>query len=82
MFCPYNGKPYRDKFTLFWSGEDFADSENEGFLPVGEDRVKVRLDGREQTVGIDELDQLSGDAADVIRTVIREYGYLIRNSGL
>ena len=82
VFCPYNGKPYRDKFTLFWSGEDFADSENEGFLPVGEDRVKVRLDGREQTVGIDELDQLSGDAADVIRTVIREYGYLIRNSGL
>ena len=80
VFCPYNGKPYRDKFTLFWSEEDFANSENEGFLITGKDRVKLRLDGKMQTVGIDELDNVSADAAAVIRTVIREYGYLIRNS--
>ena len=81
VFCPYDGKPYRDKFTLFRNGEDFADSENEGFLMAGKDRVKVRLDGREETVGIDELDRLPSDAAGMIRTVIREYGYLIQDSG-
>ena len=77
VFCPYNGKPFRDKFTLFWSEEDFADSENEGFLMAGADSVKLRLDGKEQTVRVDELDSVSAEAATVIRTVIRDYGYLI-----
>ena len=27
-FCPYDSRPYRDKFTLFWSREDFGNSEN------------------------------------------------------
>ncbi len=31
-FCPYNGKPYRDKLTLFWNEEDFNNSENNGFI--------------------------------------------------
>ncbi|MBR0514707.1 MAG: putative selenate reductase subunit YgfK [Clostridia bacterium] len=77
VFCPYSGKPYRDKFTLFWSEEDFADSENEGFLPVGKDSVKLRMDGKVQTVSVSELDRISEDAAGIIRTVISEYGYLI-----
>ena len=82
VFCPYSGKPYRDKFTLFWSEEDFANSENEGFLMTGKDSVKLRLDGKTQTIGINEPDSVSADAAAVIRTVIREYGYLIKDSGL
>jgi len=77
VFCPYTGRPYRVKFTLFWTEEDFADSTNEGFLMVEDDSVKIRLDGQEQTVKIDELDKVSVDAAAVIRTVIREYGYLL-----
>ena len=77
VFCPYTGRPYRVKFTLFWTEEDFADSSNEGFLMVGEDSVKIRLDGQEQTVKIDELDKVSAEAAVVIRTVIQEYDYLI-----
>ena len=30
--------------------------------------------------GLDELDRVSGDAAAVIRAVIRDYGYLVRNA--
>ena len=78
VFCPYSGKPYRDKFTLFWSEEDFADSENEGFLPTGGRRVKLRLDGQVRTVSEEELGTVSEDAAGIIRTVIREYGYLLK----
>ena len=78
VFCPYSGKPYRDKFTLFWSEEDFADSENEGFLPTGGGRVKLRLDGQVRTVSEEELGTVSEDAAGIIRTVIREYGYLLK----
>ena len=77
VFCPHDGRPYRDKFTLFWSEEDFADSENEGFLLVGTDSVKLRLDGTVQTVKIEEADRVSEDAARVIRTVLEEYPYLL-----
>ena len=77
VFCPYNGKPYRDKFTLFGSEEDFINSENEGFLPLGEDRVKVRLDGQEKTLRLEELDALSREAAEMIRTVFRDYRVLM-----
>ncbi|RJP64731.1 MAG: putative selenate reductase subunit YgfK [Ignavibacteriales bacterium] len=31
-FCPYNGAPYKDKTTLFWSPEEFETSTNNGFL--------------------------------------------------
>jgi putative selenate reductase len=79
VFCPYNGKPYRDKFTLFWSEEDFKNSENEGFLVTGEDSVRLRLDGQERTAIISELDSISADAAGVIRAVMGEYRYLIKN---
>ena len=77
VFCPYSGRPYRDKFTLFWSEEDFENSTNEGFLVTGEGIVKLRLDGKVSTLPADELDQISKDAAAVVRTVIRDYAYLL-----
>jgi len=45
VFCPYSGAPYKDKFTLFSREEEFMDSENDGFLPLGGGAVRVRLDG-------------------------------------
>ena len=53
VFCPYKGgRPYKDKFTLYWTEEDFLDSTNEGFLPLEGTQVKVRLDGKVETVDI------------------------------
>jgi putative selenate reductase len=43
IFCPHGGMPYRDKFTVFKTGEDFAESENPGFLPEGEGCFRLRL---------------------------------------
>lgn len=34
-FCPYNGKPYKDKLTLFATEEDFKNSTNNGFMVTG-----------------------------------------------
>jgi putative selenate reductase len=34
-FCPYNGKPYKDKLTLFAIMEDFKNSTNNGFIITG-----------------------------------------------
>ena len=77
VFCPYSGRPYKDKFTLFWSEEDFADSTNEGFLVLGDGRVKLRLDGKVTEQSVEETEKISKDAAAVIRAVIRDYAYLL-----
>lgn len=78
VFCPYKGgRPYKDKFTLYWSEEDFLDSTNAGFLPLEGTQVKVRLDGKVETVDIAGETDLSADAVAVIRTVLKDYEYLI-----
>ena len=78
VFCPYKGgRPYKDKFTLYWSEEDFLDSTNEGFLPLEGTQVKVRLDGKVETVDIAGETDLSADTVAVIRTVLKDYENLI-----
>ena len=78
VFCPYKGgRPYKDKFTLYWSEEDFLDSTNEGFLPLEGTQVKVRLDGKVETVDIAGETDLSADTVAVICTVLKDYEYLI-----
>ena len=80
-FCPYDSRPYQDKFTLFWSEEDFLNSENEGFLPAGDGsgRCKVRLGG--QVKDYDAVDPACGlyePLRQLILAVRSSYGYLIR----
>ena len=46
VFCPYQGRPYKDKFTLFENFEDFENSENQGFLMTADPKVtRIRLFG-------------------------------------
>ena len=43
-FCPYDGAPYKDKFTLFWDEKDFSESENNGFVFLEKDeRIKFKM---------------------------------------
>jgi putative selenate reductase len=44
-FCPYQGAPYKDKFTLFWDEEAFLESDNEGYLPLPDGKLKMRYQG-------------------------------------
>jgi putative selenate reductase len=43
LFCPHDGKPYRDKFTIFSDREDFDASGNYGTLPLPDGTHKLRL---------------------------------------
>jgi putative selenate reductase len=40
-FCPYDGKPYQDKLTLFSTIEDFRNSTNTGFVITGSSDDKL-----------------------------------------
>ena len=78
-FCPYESRPYKDKFTLFWSKEDFENSENEGFLPLEGTKSLVRLDG--QTAECDTADAACGlpeDLRALIQAVRQDYSYLVK----
>ncbi len=78
VFCPYNGRPYKDKFTLFWSEEDFVNSENEGFLKLEDGQFKLRMDGEVITADLESIRKISKDAAAVIETIDKNYSYLIQ----
>ncbi len=73
-FCPYASAPYKDKFTLFASEQDFADSENEGFLILRDEWYRVRLDGEEFETDGTDVDAMLGE---LMRTVTKGYAYLI-----
>ena len=75
VFCPYDSKPYKEKFTLFATEAEFDGSENKGFLPLSDRVVKLRLNGV-QTVDLDR-DAIDPDAKALIETVLKEHHYLI-----
>lgn len=56
-FCPHAGKPYKNKLTAFWSEEDFASSENSGFLKLSESMYRIRDErGRVFDTGVEGAD--------------------------
>ena len=78
VFCPYSGRPYKDKFTLFSSEEDFSDSENSGFLPLEGTRVRVRLFGNVSEYDISDPNcGLPEGIFAFIKAVTDNYSYLI-----
>ena len=78
VFCPYDSAPYRDKFTLFWSREDFDHSENQGFLRLDGYKTLVRFAGevREYDVS-DPACGLYAPLRRLICAVYDNYAYLL-----
>ena len=77
-FCPYaEGRPYKDKLTLFWSAEDMDDSGNQGFLSLADGTFRVRLVAGE---GIYDVDDAGCGLPEDVRLTIRAtrdgYAYL------
>lgn len=83
VFCPWDGAPYKDKFTLFWSEEDFEDSENRGFLVLrtgDAPKFKIRLDDV-RVVEFDDAGRcddasLDQDVASLVYQSYRDYPWL------
>ena len=75
VFCPYDSRPYLEKWTLFATEKEFDGSKNKGFLPLGGRVIKVRTD----TVSTIDLDKDEFDAGlkAVCEAVLDDYSYLI-----
>lgn len=79
-FCPYEGAPYRDKFTVFGTAEDFHNSKNDGFVLLDrtEELVRVRLDGvTVDAVLTDEDSPLPSGVQELIEIILANYPYLL-----
>ena len=78
VFCPYSeGRPYRDKLTVFWTQADLDASTNDGFLAT-EDGFLVRLGGKSAVYDVD--DDACGLPEGVRRTIVAvrdDYAYLL-----
>ncbi|RLD11881.1 MAG: putative selenate reductase subunit YgfK [Chloroflexota bacterium] len=88
-FCPHNGAPYRDKFTLFWDEESFQENANAGFLFITDTTLKMRYHEKIYPLTLEEGQIVSADSAlrdnkeaqglfAIILAVKNRYPYLLK----
>ena len=75
QFCPYASEPCRDKFTLFQTAEDMADSRNAGVLFLGGNKIHVRL-ADVQDYDLSQPNALPQEIEQLILTIRSKYAYL------
>lgn len=80
-FCPWDSAPYREKWTLYWTETDFAESQGQGFVSLGGAVIKARFAGEEFTVDLGEGNGgLPENLAIFTRTVLYRYPWLLKKS--
>ena len=81
QFCPWDSKPYKDKFTIFSLRDDFDSSTNSGFYVEGE-KILLRAGGEAQVHPIDQqgkinLPESMTAEASMINYVLAHHSYLL-----
>ncbi len=90
-FCPYNGKPYKEKFTYFSNIDEFESSKAPGFVVSGKGKIDFRLDdGKISKIEFNNFDELlekinqlklnsnsNSKFFSVLKTVIDDYNYIL-----
>jgi len=77
IFCPHAGRPYKDKLTVFYCEEDFAESENSGLLKTGKDTFKIRLEDKSVVTYRRGGNTIPKTWITLIDTVLSKYEYLV-----
>ena len=79
VFCPYASSPYKDKFTVFASEADMADSQNPGFcvLDAAAGKVKIRLGDAEYETVLAQDTTTYGPIRALIETILKDYAYCL-----
>ena len=80
-FCPYASAPYKDKFTLFNTKNDFENSTNSGFYVIDSTKKSclVRLLNNVVTIQLtDQTVDLPQDIIELMKTVIDKYDYCLQ----
>ena len=80
-FCPWEGRPYKDKLTVFTSEEDFKDSTNPGFFLRGSEG-SLRVAGATGRLRVDGSSNVTAELGDektlaLVQAIVRDYRYLL-----
>lgn len=86
-FCPYQGKPYKDKFTLFPNQKDFEKSESEGFYLTQtkgkNSSFNIRIDSKISIIKLDcigkviKTNTIDAHMVNFVRSVHNNYSYIL-----
>lgn len=76
-FCPYDSSPYKEKFTLFSEKSEFESSKNDGYIPAGENRVLVRLNGEVKEYDLGSQNDLDKEIESLIFAIKSGYSYML-----
>ena len=77
VFCPYDSKPYKDKFTLFFDAAAMKNSTNDGFYYKDDNTAVVRINGNESEYKLKSNDVKLGKLAEVIDIVNEKHKYMV-----
>jgi putative selenate reductase len=77
VFCPHQGAPYKDKFTVFSCEEDFTQSRNTGFLSRGAGVFLVRLADKSVLTWHGEPGGIPQEVAQMIELLMQTYSYMV-----
>lgn len=78
LFCPYTSSPYKDKFTLFHTLEEFDSSSNQGFFVINlkNAHIKVRLEDQVEEITLANWAS-HPEIKAFISTILNDYAYLL-----
>ena len=76
-FCPYESRPYKDKFTLFFDEKAMKDSTNDGFYYKNDTEAVVRINGDNIYYKLGTSDAKLGKLAEVIDTIKEKHFYMV-----
>ena len=65
QFCPWQGKPYKDKVTLFSLHKDFENSSNPGFYLAADLSLSVRDQGKVYQLRMDQSGRIADAPAEL-----------------
>lgn len=82
QFCPWQGKPYKDKLTVFSLQQDFDNSSNPGFL-IGERDIQIRHQDKtwrfslNQTAESRDIPAELSEVMELINYTRQQHSYLL-----
>lgn len=79
FFCPHGGKPYKDKFTLYWTEEDYKESKNAGIVQAKDGSYIVRDASGNEAEYAEELKGLDDSYGKIAQALVEKYPHYFLN---
>ena len=77
VFCPHSGRPYKDKFTVFWTKLDFEESTNVGFFRQEDGTYLFRLENQDIVTYRKGDKNIPDLYVNMLNQIEEKYGYYV-----